>query len=126
MKTKITSIAIVLLFFAICGFGQYASIENNSDISSFPNKSPLTSLENASTVHITEVKTETLSQVSENSSKEDVEIIYLPGEGLQNPYVILPKTSELPEVVFERTLYVEDWMKIPFLSDQEKQLPEKN
>lgn len=119
MKTKILSIAILLLSFTICCFGQYAYIEDYSDISFRQIETTQGSFENVPDYQSEDDKSSTLTQQGENSINEDVEIIYLPGEGLENPYLILQCSQKPAEADFDNSLYVEDWMTKPFLYEQE-------
>ena len=124
MKIKIAIAATILLSACICSFGQYAAIESDNDFKSTLIKPPPNTMENVSMAQTRDLDAGTINYASLNIEKENTDIIPVHGDGFHIPVVSIPKNYNLPELVFDPYLNVEDWMIIPFPSEQLKRCQE--
>jgi hypothetical protein len=124
MKIKIAIAATILLSTCICSFGQYAAIEGDNEFKSTLIKPTSNSMENVSMAQTRDLEAGTVDYASINIEKENADIIPVHGDGFNVPVISIPHNYEVPELVFDPYLYVEEWMKVPFLSVQLSQYQE--
>ena len=126
MKIKIAIAATILLSTCICSFGQYAAIEDDNEFKSILIKSTSNSMENVSMAQTRDLDAGTINYASLNIEKENANIIPGHGDGIHVPMISTPPGYEIPELVFDPYLFVEEWMMVPFLSDQNKRCQDQH